>query len=126
MSIWKVFSLEVKKAGEIVSIDERVAKHITRICSYKTEILSESRTSEQEYGEVSLSFNHNEDHQIHTIVNASGLLNDTQDHSFNLQLPIQENSRIQGYYRDFGKTNNEEEFTAYQVKILLECSTQQS
>lgn len=123
--IWKVIELEVQQALAILNIDEKLAQHISGIKSVSIHCIPYSlmQADVPECGELSVSINNRKDLILHTTTSYTSDLPRDLESTLNLNAKLDENSRITGYYRDYGTMKNSGgELIPYRVKIIIECT----
>ena len=120
---WLVATFLVDKAGDIIRIDEKLARHIQELRAICVLIAPSGETLPEipECGELSLSINNHKEHFFHLMVGHSQSLPNKPLSLINLNKEIRGNSRLSGFWADSGTVMDDERvFIPYKVKVHFE------
>ena len=117
---WRVIEFEITYANEIIQIDEKISPEVDFITSASIHCIPNQNPDKDilECGELSLSANNKA--LFHLNTNYANTLSGDPIDGLKLYHSISHNSRIKGYYRDYGKMkNSSNSFIPYRIKILF-------
>ena len=92
-TIWKVIELEIQQAFAILSIDEKLGKHINEIQSVSIHCISSNiETDVPECGELSVSINNRKEHILHTTTSYTNDLARDMGNTLSINAKLNKNS----------------------------------
>ena len=121
-------SISVDNPEQIIKIDYKFGSHIQSIHAVSFHILTGNTIAMEkpQCGELSLSVNNGKDLMIHTTPTACFNFSENINQELPVDVILEKNSRLSGYYRDYGTLKDEnDDFVSYHLKIIYECVANQ-
>lgn len=121
---WEIIKIRVKDENQIIPIDFKLANDIEQCKGIHLSIKELSDTGKNfipQVGELSLSINAKQEHPLH-LSTEYNIDFQSKKESLKLNLEIEPNKNITGFYLDNAKIKNRDNiFLPYTLLIYLEC-----
>ncbi len=121
---WRIIKIEVKHENEIIPIDYKLANNIGNCQGIHLAVSNYLNTKSSyipQIGEISLVLNAKTDHPLHFTAEYNKDLS-AKTKVLKLESDIKSNTNITGFYKDYGKTrDNEGVFLPYTISLYLRC-----